>query len=130
MSLSPETEKKKSNEPYYDLFEDWDLIVSSFLSQYGIRLSTKEFKTVDWAEFSALLSGLSADTALGRIVSIRSETDAETIKRFSSYQKKIYDDWRTKQSERMTEEEYAAEMKKLEAGLFSLLSWERRINGR
>ena len=122
MSLLPETEKKKSNEPYYDLFEDWDLIVSSFLSQYGIRLSTKEFKTVDWAEFSALLSGLSADTALGRIVSIRSETDAETIKRFSSYQKKIYDDWRTKQSERMTEEEYAAEMRKLEASLFSLLS--------
>ena len=122
MSLSPETEKKKSNEPYYDLFEDWDLIVSSFLSQYGIRLSTKEFRTVDWAEFSALLSGLSAETALGRIVSIRSETDAETIKRFSSYQKKIYDDWRTKQSERMTEEEYAAEMRKLEASLFSLLS--------
>ena len=122
MSLSPETEKKKSNEPYYDLFEDWDLIVSSFLSQYGIRLSTKEFKTVDWAEFSALLSGLSADTALGRIVSIRSETDAETIKRFSSYQKKIYDDWRTKQSERMTEEEYEAEMRQLEKSLFSILS--------
>lgn len=122
MSLSLETEKKKSNEPYYDLFEDWDLIVSSFLSQYGLRLSTKEFKTVDWAEFSALLSGLSADTALGKVVAIRSETDSETIKRFSSYQKKIYDDWRTKQSERMTEEEYAAEMRKLEARLFSLLS--------
>ena len=122
MSLSPETEKKKSSEPYYDLFEDWDLIVSSFLSQYGIRLSTKEFKTVDWAEFSALLSGLSADTALGKVVAIRSETDQETIKRFSSYQKKIYDDWRTKQSEKMTEEEYAAEMRKLETSLFSLLS--------
>ena len=122
MSLSPETEKKKSNEPYYDLFEDWDLIVSSFLSQYGLRLSTKDFKTVDWAEFSALLSGLSADTALGKVVAIRSETDQEPIKRFSSYQKKIYDDWRTKQSEKMTEEEYAAEMRKLETSLFSLLS--------
>ena len=122
MSLLPETEKKKSSEPYYDLFEDWDLIVSSFLSQYGLRLSTKDFKTVDWAEFSALLSGLSADTALGKVVAIRSETDQETIKRFSSYQKKIYDDWRTKQSERMTEEEYAAEMRKLETSLFSLLS--------
>ena len=122
MSLSPETEKKKSNEPYYDLFEDWDLIVSSFLSQYGLRLSTKDFKTVDWVEFSALLSGLSADTALGKVVAIRSETDQETIKRFSSYQRKIYDDWRTKQSERMTEEEYAAEMRKLEVSLFSLLS--------
>ena len=122
MSLSPETEKKKSNEPYYDLFEDWDLIVSSFLSQYGLRLSTKEFKTVDWAEFSALLSGLSADTALGKVVAIRSETDQETIKRFSSYQRKIYDDWRTKQSERMTEEEYEAEMRQLEKSLFSILS--------
>nr|DAF50515.1 MAG TPA: hypothetical protein [Siphoviridae sp. cthH09] len=98
------------------------MIVSSFLSQYGLRLSTKDFKTVDWAEFSALLSGLSADTALGKVVAIRSETDQETIKRFSSYQKKIYDDWRAKQSERMTEEEYAAEMRKLEVSLFSLLS--------
>ena len=122
MSLSPETEKKKSNEPYYDLFEDWDLIVSSFLSQYGIRLSTKEFKTVDWAEFSALLSGLSAETALGRIVSIRSETDADTIKRFSPYQKKVHDEGQERRYKAMSEEEYAAEMRKLEARIFSILS--------
>lgn len=122
MSLSPETEKKKSNEPYYDLFEDWDLIVSSFLSQYGIRLSTKEFRTVDWAEFSALLSGLSAETALGRIVSIRSETDADTIKRFSPYQKKVHDDWQERLYKAMSEEEYEAEMKQLEKSLFSILS--------
>ena len=122
MSLSPETEKKKSNEPYYDLFEDWDLIVSSFLSQYGIRLSTKEFRTVDWAEFSALLSGLSAETALGRIVSIRSETDAETIKRFSSYQKKVHDEWQERRYKAMSEEEYEAEMRQLEKSLFAILS--------
>lgn len=122
MSLSPETEKKKSNEPYYDLFEDWDLIVSSFLSQYGIRLSTKEFRTVDWSEFSALLSGLSAETALGRIVSIRSETDADTIKRFSPYQKKVHDDWQERLYKAMSEEEYEAEMKQLEKSLFSILS--------
>ena len=122
MSLSPETEKKKSNEPYYDLFEDWDLIVSSFLSQYGIRLSTKEFRTVDWAEFSALLTGLSAETALGRIVSIRSETDADTIKRFSPYQKKVHDDWQERRYKAMSEEEYEAEMKQLERSLYSILS--------
>ena len=122
MSLSPETKKKKSNKPYYDLFEDWDLIVSSFLSQYGIRLSTKEFKTVDWAEFSALLSGLSAETALGRIVSIRSETDADTIKRFSPYQKKVHDEWQERRCKAMSEEEYEAEMKQLEKSLFSILS--------
>ena len=122
MSLSPETEKKKSNEPYYDLFEDWDLIVSSFLSQYGIRLSTKEFKTVDWAEFSALLSGLSAETALGRIVSIRSEKDADTIKRFSPYHKKVHDDWQERRYKSMSEEEYEAEMRQLEKSLFAILS--------
>ena len=29
------TASRESSDPYYDLFEDWDLIVSSFLSQYG-----------------------------------------------------------------------------------------------
>lgn len=33
------------------------------------------------------------DTPLGKIMSIRSETDRETIKRFSPYEKKIRNDW-------------------------------------
>ena len=41
------------------MFEDWDLIVSSFLSQYGLRIRTKEFETVSWDEFKALIAGLS-----------------------------------------------------------------------
>ena len=27
------------SDPYYDMEEDWDLIVASFQSMYGIRLS-------------------------------------------------------------------------------------------
>lgn len=46
-----------------------------------------------WDEFSSLLCGLSADSPLGRIVRIRSETDKETIKRFTKEQKKIRNDW-------------------------------------
>ena len=96
---------RESTDPYYDLFEDWDLIVSSFLSQYGLRIRTREFETVSWDEFKALLSGLAPDTALGRIVAIRSETDKDIIKHFTSEQKKIYDDWRSRSASSMSEED-------------------------
>lgn len=46
-----------------------------------------------WDEFSSLLCGLGADSLLVRIVRIRSETDKETIKRFTKEQKKIRNDW-------------------------------------
>lgn len=81
-----------SGDPWYDICEDWDLIVSSFQSQYGIRL-TRELKGMKWSEFSALLVGISPDTALGRIVSIRSETDKEVLKRMTPSQRKIRSDW-------------------------------------
>lgn len=105
---------RESTDPYYDLFEDWDLIVSSFLSQYGLRIRTREFETVSWDEFKALLSGLSPDTALGRIVAIRSETDKDIIKHFTQDQKKIYDDWRSRGASSMSEEDYDKQMAALE----------------
>jgi len=48
---------------------------------------------MSWGEFSALLSGLLPETPLGQIVSIRSETDSKIIEKFTSGQKKIYEDW-------------------------------------
>ena len=82
--------------------------MSSFLSQYGLRIRTREFETVSWDEFKALLSGLAPDTALGRIVAKRSETD------FTSEQKKIYDDWRSRSASSMSEEDYDKQMAALE----------------
>lgn len=104
----------ESSDPYYDLFEDWDLIVSSFLSQYGLRIRTKEFESVSWDEFRALLAGLSPETALGRIVAVRSETDKDTIKHFSRDQKRIYDEWRSRKAESTGPEDYEQQMAALE----------------
>jgi hypothetical protein len=95
------------------MFEDWDLIVSSFLSQYGLRIRTKEFETVSWDEFKALISGISPDTALGRIVAIRSETDKDVIKHFTRDQRQIYDEWR-KREIKMNQATFEKEMAGLE----------------
>lgn len=93
------------SESYYDLFEDWDLIVSSVLEQYGIRIYSREFKEMKWLEFSALISGIGPDTALGRIVAIRAETDKEVIKNFSDDQRRIWREWRNKSAKQKSEEE-------------------------
>ena len=49
-----------------------------------------------WNEFASLLSGLSPDSPLGRLVQIRTEIDKEVIKNFTSHQRKIYNEWQTK----------------------------------
>ena len=96
------------------MFEDWDLIVSSFLSQYGLRIRTKEFETVSWDEFKALIAGLSPETALGRVVAIRSETDKDIIKHYTKDQRRIYDDWRNRETKEMDGETFEKEMAGLE----------------
>lgn len=58
-----------------------------------------------WDEFSALLSGLGPDTALGRIVEIRSETAPERIKLFSADQLRIHSEWKKKQASEVTNEQ-------------------------
>lgn len=90
------------------------MIVSSFLSQYGLRIRTKEFESVSWDEFRSLLAGISPDTVLGRVVAIRSETDKNVIKHFSRDQKRIYDAWRNRKADAMTPENFDQAMAKLE----------------
>ena len=70
--------------------DDYDLIEASFLSQYGIRLKTTDLQ---FDEFLNLTSCLMPESPLGQILAIRSETDADTISHFTDAQKKIYDDW-------------------------------------
>ncbi len=88
--------------------------MSSFLSQYGLRIRTKEFESVSWDEFKSLLSGIDPETPLGRIVAIRAETDKKVIKNFNRDQKRIYDAWRNRKAETMSPETYDHEMKALE----------------
>lgn len=88
--------------------------MSSFLTQYGLRIRTKEFETVSWDEFKALLAGLSPETPLGRIVAIRSEEDKNVIKHFTKDQKRIRDEWRTEQAAAVTPETFERQMAELE----------------
>jgi hypothetical protein len=74
------------------LIDDYDLIVSSFQSQYGIRLS-KEIHEMPWQEFRQLMTGISPDTALGRIVSIRAEDNEDVLKNFTKEQHRIRNEW-------------------------------------
>lgn len=93
-----------SNEPYYDIDSDWSLIVSSFQTQYGIRLSN-ELSNMNWREFSYLIEGLSGDTPLGRITSIRAENNPDVIKDFTPQEKKIRNEYRRKQALQKSDKE-------------------------
>ena len=79
---------------HYDLYEDYALIEASFAQQYGIRLRNED--EMSWNEFCTLLSGLMPDTPLGRVVSIRAETDPDIIKNFNDGQRRIYNEWRAR----------------------------------
>lgn len=85
------------------MIDDFDLIVSSFQTQYGIRLS-RDLDGMKWNEFKMLLTGIMPETPLGRVVSIRSEKDREVLKRFTKEQKRIRDEWRNKQAQTATKE--------------------------
>ena len=103
--------KPNSNkEVWYDLMVDYPLIEASFLEQYGLRLSEVD---MSWREFSDLLSCLSADTALGRVVAIRSEDNAEMLKNFTKGQREIREEWRREHRKEQTEAEYNASMQAL-----------------
>lgn len=96
-------------ETYYDLFDDWNLIESSFAEQYGIRLR-RNLKEMDWGEFSSLLSGINPDTPLGNYVRIRSETDPEKIKNFTKSEREIRSEWLRRNAPQISKENYEQAM--------------------
>jgi len=64
------------------------------------------FKTMKWDEFTALISGLSADTPLGRIVQIRAEDDKDMLKNFTKEQKRIRNEWRSRSAQKMDKQTF------------------------
>lgn len=91
----------ESSDPCYDLLEDFDLIISSFQSQYGLRLSHELPAGMKWDEFASLLSGLGPDTALGRIVAIRTEEDKDILKNFTPEQHRIRNEWKRRRAKQI-----------------------------
>ena len=80
---------------WYDIYDDWDLIEASVAQQYGIRLRS-EINTISWSEVRMLISGLLADTPLGRVIQIRSENNKDQLKSFTPEMHKIRNDWRNR----------------------------------
>lgn len=63
-----------------------------------------------WDEFKALVSGLSADTPLGKLVSIRAENDKDILKHFSKEQKRIRNEWRSRSAQQMDKQTFEQAM--------------------
>ena len=94
--------------------------MASFQTQYGIRLYYDVFRTMKWDEFKALVSGLGAETPLGRIVSIRAENDKDVLKHFSKEQNRIRKEWRDRSAQKMDKETFEQAMTGFEKLLESM----------
>lgn len=110
---------RESVDPYYDLIDDFGLIVSSFQTQYGLRLS-RELPEMTWDEFKDLLAGIGPETPLGRIVTIRSESDTETLKHFTKEQHRIRDEWLAKRAKSMPKEKMDDVMNQLKDAFIAM----------
>lgn len=112
--------KRKEENKWYDLFEDWELIEASFLTQYGIRLRLVD--DMSWNEFCTLLSGIMTKTPLGQIVSIRAEEDKDILNNFTEEQHKIRNEWRNRNNTtiEMTDEEKEQKIKEFEQMMASI----------
>lgn len=107
------------------MLDDFDLIVSSFQSQYGLRLSRELPAGMKWAEFASLLSGLGPDTALGRIVAIRTEEDKNVLENFTPEQHRIRNEWRSRRAKQIAATADRAQVEaQLDAMKMGFLSWE------
>ena len=80
---------------WFDIVEDWDLIIVS-LAQRNIlidEMSEEEGNDIYIKTFLRLVSGLDSETFLGHIVSIRSEEDYKIRKKFTEEEKLIWLEW-------------------------------------
>lgn len=73
-----------------------------------------------WDEFRDLLVGISPDTALGRIVAIRSEEDKDMLKHFSKDQKRIRQEWRSRKAKTVTPQQMDAILEQMKQAFINM----------
>lgn len=73
-----------------------------------------------WSEFCDFLTGISPDTALGRIVAIRAEEDKDILKHFSKEQHRIRNAWRTRNAKRTDPGNMEDILEQLKQGFMSM----------
>ena len=82
--------QKKSND-WYDIEYDRILIEQSIAKQYGILPAAQG--ELGWAVWVKLVGGLMDDTPLGRVVAVRSESDASLVRNMPQWQKQLRTEW-------------------------------------
>lgn len=78
-----------------------------------------------WEEFQALLVGISPDTALGRIVAIRSEDDEDILKHFNKEQRRIRSEWRARHAQTVTKNELQKALEGFKNAFISMAGGDR-----
>lgn len=73
-----------------------------------------------WDEFAALLSGIGPETALGRIVAIRSETDPDILKHYTPEQRRIRDSWIARNKATISKEEMTDALENIKRALIQM----------
>lgn len=73
-----------------------------------------------WDEFAALLSGIGPETALGRVVAIRSETDPDILKHYTPEQRRIRDSWMARNRENVSKEQMADALENIKRALIQM----------
>lgn len=104
------------------MFDDWKLIESSIAQQYGIRVR-KEIKNLTWGELSSYIEGINSDTPLGQIIAIRSENDREKLKSFTTEQKRIRNEYRSKMmrnAPKISDEEFKKQLEGMKQAFIAM----------
>lgn len=85
----------KYNVSWYDIDEDWDLILISVAKKgvYVDEMSFEKENDMYIKTFLRIVAGLEPETPLGYVVSIRSEEDPKIRKKFSDSEKRIWLEW-------------------------------------
>ncbi len=73
-----------------------------------------------WDEFAALLSGIGPETALGRVVAIRSETDPDILKHYTPEQRRIRDSWMARNKATISKEEMTDALENIKRALIQM----------
>ena len=73
-----------------------------------------------WDEFAALLSGIGPETALGRVVAIRSETDPDILKHYTQEQRQIRDSWMARNKATISKEEMTDALENIKRALIQM----------
>ncbi len=85
-----------------------------------MRLYSNEIKQMHWREFSSLLSGLSPDSPLGRLVQIRTETDKRVLEHFTPAQRRIRAQWLARKKKPQKPQNYDEVMEQFKNAFLSM----------